>query len=206
MHVHRNVSPVAAAVLAASILSCGSEPTRPSNNGYSSPQVTLSTLQASMSGKAQSHAVYTYIACFADSLHPGDPAYHHDFAPSDVAAFTSECGCPAPSNWTIGHERAFFPYFRNLAPMDEYSVVFDTIPSRPDPPATPTSAILYRVYLVRAGSAWTSRLLSAGFVDLTFVRLSDDRWVISRWDDHQGPILIDPLPPSLGRLRLDSTR
>ena len=203
------VRPLLLAAVMAPVLSCGPEPTQPASSN-SSPTITLMALAAAIEAKDSPFAYGQYYGCFADSADPGTPAYRQTFDPADVAFFESACACPAPTDWRLTQEMQFYTALVELAPNDEYAVAFDSVETRPDSPVTGDTTTLHRRYEIRAvGVDRVVTTIAIGFADLSFQRLADGRWVITRWDDHVDPA-IGSNPPdatsyTMGSRRMQST-
>ena len=175
---------------------------------YRSPEATLITMQAGIAAKGQGSTAW--VGAFADSTRPEDkPAYHHFFAPGDVAVFEAACTCEAPSDWRAPQEQNFFQALLDVRPSDEYAMVMDSIVTLPDPPAEEAQAILYRSYQVLATSpdGNSTLIIARGYAYLTFSKKGAD-WLVTGWDDHPDPDTDpnDPYQLTLGRRRLESTR
>lgn len=176
---------------------------------YASPESTLKTMKNGLAAKAQGSG--HWLGAFADSSAPGVPGYHQFFDPFDVDAFVTNCGCQAPSDWSLPQEQTFYFQFLGVRPGDTYGAVFDSVDSNPDPLPASTQAILHRHYLVIATSpdGNSTLIIAIGYADLTFAKVGD-RWLIRRWDDHVDPAVgvnpVDPYQLTLGRRRLESSQ
>lgn len=178
---------------------------------YRSPEATLNTMKLGIAAKGQGASAW--LGAFPDSTRPEEgPAYHQIFDSGDLSFFEGACQCEAPSDWRASQEQNFYLAFLDVRPGDEYAARFDSVDANPDPPPTDTQAIVHRYYTVLATAPdGNSRLVIAiGFADLTFTKVSGDRWLITRWDDHVDPAVgvnpIDPYQLTLGRRRLESSR
>jgi hypothetical protein len=105
-------------------------------------------------------------------------------------------------------ERQFYQDFMNLSVSANYIAVFDSVANTPDPQPGDTEAILYRRYRVLATEQdGNTSIIAVGFADLTFAKISTDRWLITRWVDHVDPAVganpLDPEQKTLGRRRLE---
>lgn len=95
-----------------------------------------------------------------------------------------------------------------LSPSAKYGAVFTEDPDDPDPaPTTDPQRIFHRYYRVIATEENdNTSTIAIGRVDLTFTKVSGDRWLITRWVDQVSDIGRDPNDPeqkTLGRRRLE---
>ena len=178
---------------------------------YSSPEATLKTMEKGIQGKGQGASAW--LGAFQDSTRPDDQiGYHQYFDSGDLQFFVSACHCEAPSDWRWGQEQAFFLAFIDVRPSDDYAAVFDSIPGLPDDPAQDFEAVLHRSYRVLANSidGNSTSIIAIGTADLTFTKVPNGQWLVTRWVDHVDPTIgVNPTDPdqlTLGRRRLDSTR
>ena len=177
---------------------------------YRSPEATLRTMAAGIQAKGPGASAW--FGAFADSTRPDDgTGYHQFFDLADLQAYESDCGCEAPTDWKLSQEQTFFLEFLNVRPSDEYTAVFDSVETNPDPPAGDIEAVLYRRYTVLATSADgnTTTIIAVGFADLLFTK-KQAGWLITRWQDHVYPEVgarpVDPDQLTFGRRRLESSR
>ncbi len=178
---------------------------------YRSPEATLNTMELGIAAKGQGSTAW--LGAFADSARPEDgPGYHHFFDSGDVGVFEAACGCQAPADWRTSQEQNFYLALLDVRPGDDYVAFFELVEANPDPPPTDTQAILHRRYrvLANAPDASSALVIAIGFADLTFTKISADRWLITKWEDHVDPEVgvnpSDPYQLTLGRRRLESTR
>jgi hypothetical protein len=184
---------------------------RPIVLDYRSPEATLRTMALGIESKGQGASAW--LGAFADSSSPEDgPGYHQFFDPADLDFYESACGCEAPTSWRNSQEQAFYLEFLSVRPSDGYTILFEEVDENPDPPAGDEEALLHRRYRVfaTAPDGNSTSIIAVGFADLTFTKISADRWLITRWNDHVDPAVgVNPSDPeqlSLGRRRLESTR
>jgi hypothetical protein len=178
---------------------------------YRSPEATLRTMKLGIAAKGQGASAW--LGAFPDSLRPEDgPGYHQIFDPADKSLFEAACGCLAPGDWRTSQEQDFYLSFLEVRLSDAYVAVFDSIDALPDGTPTASTALLHRRYAVYANApdGNTTLIIAIGYADLTFTKLTGDRWLITRWEDHVDPAVgvnpSDPYQLSLGRRRLESTR
>lgn len=170
---------------------------------YRSPELTLQTMIQGIQAKDQ--GAVAWVGALADSSSPEDgPGFHLIFDPDDVRV----CDCPAPTIWRASDEQQFYLEFMRLSVSADYVAVFDSVDATPDPQPTDTEALLYRRYRVLASEQdGNTSIIAVGFADLTFTKISADRWLITRWVDHVDPDVgvnpIDPEQLTLGRRRLE---
>ncbi len=177
--------------------------TAPVIPNYRSPELTLRTMAEGIQAKGL--GTDAWVGAFADSNGPADgPGFHLIFDADDVRV----CDCPAPTIWRASDERQFYLEFMNLSVSAAYVAVFDSVDATPDPQPTDTQALLYRRYRVLASEEdGNTSIIAVGFADLTFTKISTDRWLITRWVDHVDPDVgvnpIDSEQKTLGRRRLE---
>jgi hypothetical protein len=177
---------------------------------YRSPEATLRTMAAGLQAKGP--GALAWLRAFADSTRPEDGSgYHHFFDPADLEAFESSCGCVGPTDWRLPHEQIFYLTFMGVRPGDNYRIEWEEVAESPDPPPGDTHALLHRHYRVLATSpdGYSTMVIGIGFADLLFVKVSADRWLITRWVDHVDPdVGVNPADPeqlTLGRRRLEAS-
>jgi hypothetical protein len=174
---------------------------------YSSPDQTLNTMTRALAAKTYGSTAWS--GAFGDSSAVGVPGYHQFFDLRDLTLFQSSCGCTAPSDWGLLQEGQFYTQFLSVRPADNYQAEFTAVDQFPDEPPGTDATHIYRHYKVEAVSpeSTTVQIIAIGYADLYFHR-KDDKWVITRWDDHIDPAA-DPLDPyqlTLGRRRLEATQ
>lgn len=184
---------------------------RPIVPDYRTPEATLNTMRQAIAAKALGSSAW--LGAFRDSTRPEDtPAYHQVFDAVDLDFFEGGCQCAAPSDWRASHEQNFYATFLNVRPGDDYAALFEPWDENPDDVPGDDTAVLHRRYtvLATAPDGNSTLVIAVGYADLTFTRVSADRWLITRWVDHLDPDVgvnpTDPYQLSLGRQRLESTR
>jgi hypothetical protein len=169
---------------------------------YRRPDLTLQTMIEAIQAKDQ--GADAWVGAIADSSAPADgPGFHLIIDPDDLLV----CNCDNPTNWRRTDERQFYLEFMNLSVSAAYVAIFDSVDATPDPQPTDTQALLYRRYQVLATEEdGNTSIIAVGYADLTFTKISTDRWLITRWVDHVDPLVganpIDPEQRTLGRRRL----
>ena len=203
---------VAVAISAAGASGCGYfHPARPENpsNGevivpdQTSPDGTLSTIQAAVEAKGLKGGDAAYRACFADSTAPTTPAFHAFFAPENAASWISG-GRQLPNDWTLKNEATFY----NVGPLslvnlrpEIYQMDWEPVDNDPDIFGT-NVATLHRHYsIVAVGqNGDVAGTVAKGYADITLVVSSTGAWVIVLWDDK-----VDDDPTlTMGQKRLES--
>lgn len=170
------------------------KPARPENpsNGVviipdqTSPDATLSTIQAAVQAKGLQGGDAAYRACFADSTAPTTPAFHAFFAPENVSSWISG-GHLLPTDWTLKNEATFY----NVGPLslvnlrpEEYQMTWDTEQPPHDDFGT-NVATLHRHYSILAvgQNGDVAGIIANGYADLTLTQSSTGAWVIVIWND-----------------------
>lgn len=177
--------------------------TAPVIPNYRRPDLTLRTMGEAIQAKDQ--GTDAWVGAFADSNAPSDgPGFHLIIDPDDLRV----CNCGAPTVWRASDERQFYLEFMKLSVSAAYVAIFDSVDATPDPQPTDTQALLYRRYQVLATEEdGNTSIIAVGYADLTFTKISTDRWLITRWVDHVDPLIganpIDPEQLTLGRRRLE---
>lgn len=171
---------------------------------YGDAEATLATMVAAIQAKAQ--GADAWVGAFADSIAEGaGPGFHIRFDADDVLV----CDCPVPTTWRRADERQFYLEFMQLSPSATYGAIFLPVNDQPDPtPTSDTEVLFHRDYEVIANEeSGIQSTIAIGRADLTFTKVSGDRWLLTRWVDHVneivGPNPTDPEQKTLGRRRLE---
>lgn len=176
--------------------------TAPVIPNYSSAEATLTTMVEAIQAKDQ--GTDAWVGAFADSIaEAGGPHFHIIFDTNDVIV----CDCPAPTIWRRTDERQFYLEFMQLSLSATYGAIFTEVADDPDlTPPTDSEVLIHRNYRVLATEeSGNTSVIAIGRADLTFRKVSADRWLITRWVDHMS----DQADPNeaeqktLGRRRLE---
>jgi len=175
---------------------------------YSAPDSTLATIAVAIEIKGHGNGIPAYNGAFADSLHGVDPVdYHQFFWPQDVVDWSLLSGHPAPADWGIVQESAFYTRFVQIR-SDKYEMKWAPDPPNPDDIGSETATI-HRHYVVTAHAVDGTQngYLAFGYADLRLMRFSDGNWRIVKWDDRRDPTADAGVGQiTFGRQRLNNTQ
>ena len=176
---------------------------------YATPQGLLTTISEAFVAKTAGNGVSAYIGAFADPLRDG---YELTVAfDPDVVQDRINAGKVIPA-WSRSLEIQFFSYVVAQDP-GEYSLRWtpDAIDEVDLTAGTAELRQQYSVITYPGGGASPAQV-AFGHVVITLRRVSgENRWVITRWEDHRDPAYdADPQGANAGyktfsRLRIDST-
>jgi hypothetical protein len=175
---------------------------------YVDPESTLKTMKLAIEDRT-SDGLTAYLGALADSPLTDAQGFHAFFDPVAVQRWQSVAGRLPPDDWPPSREQGFFTYFVHLY-QNTYDVTWTVNVNRPnDDILSPTEKVLHRHYLVLSIPASASQIdtIAVGFADLTFLRSSPSRWVVTRWQDIEDPAVYgnpNPKLKSFSTLRLET--
>jgi len=153
---------------------------------YATPESCLRYMQIGIESK-DNVGQSAYLGALADSTKDG-LGFHAFFDP----AVLSDYGGIRPTDWNLDYEAQFLPLYFSVK-LNPYEMKWLPDEVYPYDYLSPEGdrMILHRRYEVRAlqQPPADTLLITVGYADLYFTRISASRWALYRWQDRVDPVV-----------------
>jgi len=166
---------------------------------YRTPGTLLETMAKGIQDKGRTNGLAAYSGGLAET-------FQATFDAQTISRMEQQT-VEIPEEWDLTREEAFYSKFVTLsiALSSEYSFRWLVDQTQGEDVIEAESAILHKEYQAFAiAQSGESQYIARGFVTLHFIRISADRWAITRWEDRElNGANIEQGEVSMGQRRLE---